>query len=37
MQQAYDLWYMENKIADELSKIETVPIKNTQHRIKEYF
>jgi len=36
MQQAYDLWYIENKIADELSKIETVPIKNTQHRIKEF-
>jgi plasmid maintenance system antidote protein VapI len=26
MQQAYDLWYIENKIADELSKIETIAI-----------
>lgn len=32
MQQAYDLWYIENKMADELSKIETIAIKNTQHR-----
>ena len=36
MQQAYDLWYIENKIADELSKIETIAIKNTQQRIKEF-
>jgi antitoxin HigA-1 len=36
MQQAYDLWYIENKIADELSKIETIAMKNTKHRIKEF-
>jgi plasmid maintenance system antidote protein VapI len=24
MQQAYDLWYAENRMTDELSKIETV-------------
>ncbi len=34
MQQSYDLWYIENKMADELSKIETIAIKNTQHRTK---
>jgi len=32
MQQAYDLWYIENKMADELSKIETVAKKKTPYR-----
>jgi addiction module HigA family antidote len=30
MQQAYDLWYAEHRMADELSKIESVP---SNHRI----
>ncbi|MCA1785736.1 MAG: HigA family addiction module antitoxin [Desulfotignum sp.] len=36
MQQTYDLWYIENKMADELSKIETVGKKNIPYRTKEF-
>ena len=32
MQQAYDLWHIENKMADELSKIEPIAKKTIQHR-----
>lgn len=31
MQQAYDLWYLESRLADELSKIETVAVKESDN------